>query len=304
MQANIRLCAISRWAFMAIVLAGGGASPASAADDSASSPPDMARLVDDLGDDDFQVRQKAARQLAELASQAQRRDDLARLVRTALDRVETPYEARRQLENLAPLLPQAKPEIPAEVSDAELDQLIAMLDGETYGARIGAAARLTALVERPSLACRIVERLRPLRRSTTLSRQTRQRLEPIWDKGQLVWLSSDPRTWHWPPVDEEQVDHLLHLLVRPLPPPAADESLQETRPRLERKRRLSQREAAQAELLALLVRDDSRQSRRRRTARGRPTRRRCPPAAHRSGGLDAPLAGRRAVDRAQGDEHS
>jgi hypothetical protein len=173
-----------------------------------------------------------------------------------LDRVETVYEARRQLEELARLLPQVKAEIPADVSDAELDQLIGMLDVETYGERIGAAARLSALVERPSLACRIVERLRPLRRSATLSRQTHQRLEPIWDKAQLAWLSSDPRAWEFPPVDQERIDDLLYLLARPLPPPTADESRQETRARLERKRRLSQRESAQGELLALLIRDD------------------------------------------------
>lgn len=250
---------ISRWIFVAVLaLAGSAVSPSNGgeADSASGAQPDVARLIEALGDDDFEVRQKAAARLAELASQEQRRDELARLVRAALDRVETPYEARRQLDELNRLLPQAKPEIPADVPDAELDRLIEMLDGETYGERIGAAARLSALVERPSLACRIVERLRPLRRSATLSRQTRQRLEPIWDKAQLAWLSSDPQTWQWQPVSQEQVDHLLLLLVRPLPPPAADESLQETRARLERKRRVSQRESAQGELLALLVRDD------------------------------------------------
>jgi hypothetical protein len=253
MQPTTRYGVISRWVIVAALAV---ASPLNGSEPEPAPDAQLSRLIDELGNDDFQVRQQAAERLAELATDDERREGLARLVRAALDRVETPYEARRQLEQLSPLLPPVKPEMPPDVSDAELDQLIGMLDGETYGQRIGAAARLASLVERPAFACRIVERLRPLRRGATLSRQTRQRVEPIWDKAQLTWLSSDPRTWQFPPVAEEQIDQMLHLLVRPLPPPAADGSLQETRARLERTRRLSQRGAAQGDLLALLVRDD------------------------------------------------
>ncbi|HEV3344005.1 MAG TPA: hypothetical protein VG125_26760 [Pirellulales bacterium] len=254
MQTNIRLCTLSPWIIAALAV--GVTPPSNGGEPEPASNAQLVQLVDELGNDDFQTRQQAAERLAELATDAERRDGLARLVQAALERVDTPYEARRQLQQLAPLLPQVKAETPADVSDVELDQLIGMLDGDTYGERIGAAARLASLVERPAFACRIVERLRPLRRGPTLSRQTRQRLEPIWDKAQLTWLSSDPRTWRFSPVAQEQIDQMLHLLVRPLPPPAAAESLQETRARLERKRRLSQREAAQGDLLALLVRDD------------------------------------------------
>ncbi|HEV3003417.1 MAG TPA: hypothetical protein VGX78_03105, partial [Pirellulales bacterium] len=217
---------------------------------------EIATLITALGDDAYGVREQAAEKLAELASQPPHRDRLARTIRAALDRADTSYEARRQLERLARGLPHVQAETQETISEDELDRLVSMLDGDTFGERIGAAAKLAALVERPSFACRIVEGLRPLRRNPTLSRQTRDRVEPIWDKAQLVWLSSDPRTWQWPTLDDEQIDRWLDLLVRPLPPPAAAESLQETRARLERRRRLTQREAAQGDLLALLVRDD------------------------------------------------
>jgi hypothetical protein len=216
----------------------------------------LAELIDKLADDDYEVRQKAAEQLAERAKQAEARGAVARAVRAALDRADTTYEARRQLERLAGSLPQMKADAPTKISDEDLDRLVAMLDGDTYGERIGAAARLTAIVERPSFACRIVERLRPLRRNPTLSRQTRDRIESIWDRAQLVWLSNDPSTWQWPKIQDEQIDHWLDLLVRPLPPPPAQGSLQETRARLERQRRLTQRDATQGDLLALLVRDE------------------------------------------------
>lgn len=217
---------------------------------------DLAKLIGTLGDDDYESRQHAAEQLVERAKQMEHHQPVAHAVRAALDRADTPYEARRQLEHLSHSLPQVKAESTTKISDEELDHLVAMLDGDTYGARIGAAARLAALVERPSFACRVVERLRPLRRTPTLSRQTRDHIERIWDKAQLVWLSSDPTTWQWTKVGDEQIGQWIDLLVRPLPPPPVAGSLQETRARLERQRRLTQRDAAQGDLLALLARDE------------------------------------------------
>lgn len=231
------------------------ALPATAAVDE-SADADVGRLIDELSDDDYEARQHATQRLVELATKVEGREHLARLLRAAADKADTPFEARCEIEQLAKSLPQVKAETPEKVSEADLDRLMEMLDGETYGERIGAAARLAALVERPSFACRIIERLTPLRRNPTLSRQTRDRLEPIWEKAQLVWLSSDPSTWQWSKVDDEQLNHWLELLGRPLPPPPAERSLQEARARLERKRRLAQRDTAQADLLALLVRDD------------------------------------------------
>src|SRR5487761_1330452 len=217
---------------------------------------DIPRLIAALADDDFDVRKQAAQRLAGPAKQPEQREPLARAVRAELDRVETPYEARRQLGRLARGLPTVKAETPKAISDDDLDRLIEQLDGDTYAVRIGAAAKVASLVDQPSIACRTVERLRPLLRGPTLSRQTRERLEPIWDRAQLVWLTSEPSTWQWTRVEPEQIDDWLDRLVRPVPPPVAEESLQEARARLERKRRLAGRETAEAQLLVLLARDD------------------------------------------------
>jgi hypothetical protein len=224
--------------------------------DSTATEAAVALLVAELGDDHFDARQQAAGRLADLASQPARREAMARAIRAALDRVDIPYETRRQLERLARELPPVKAKAPQQLSDDDLNRLMEQLDGDTYAERVGAAARLASFIERPAGACRVVERLRPLLRDPRLSRQTRERLQPIYDRAQMVWLSSEPRFWQWPAVSQEQIDHWLELLVRPLPPPTSDTSLQEGRARLERKRRLADREAAQAELLALLARDD------------------------------------------------
>jgi hypothetical protein len=214
------------------------------------------QLIAELNADEFEVRQRAIEELAGLARQPDRREPLAREVRTALDGLDLCYEARRRLERLARDLPQVKTAAPTKVTDDELDRLVADLDGDTYADRVGAAARLLALAEQPSSACRISERLRPLRRLPTLSRQTRERVEPIWNRAQLAWLTSNPATWQWPVVEQEQIEHWLDLLTRPVPPPVETASREETRARLERKRRLAGRETAREELLALLARDD------------------------------------------------
>ncbi|HVX14719.1 MAG TPA: hypothetical protein VHC22_26255 [Pirellulales bacterium] len=213
-------------------------------------------IIGRLDDDDFDVRERAVADLVDLSGNAAASDALAKAVRAALDRSDISFEARCRLDVLARHLPQIKLGFRGKITDEELDLLVVQLDGDTYASRVGAAARLASLVERADIACRVVERLRPLRRLPTLSRQTRERVESIWDHAQLVWLSSDPRTWQWPAVEQEQIDHWLDMLVRTLPPSPADASMEETRARLERQRRLAGRETAQAELLGLLVRDD------------------------------------------------
>ncbi|HVA48364.1 MAG TPA: hypothetical protein VNH11_18500 [Pirellulales bacterium] len=227
-----------------------------AADDRPASTADLAQLIRSLDDDAYETRQKSMTGLKRLAADAKHRDAVARAVRAALDDGSTSYETRCRLRRLATALPTVTIAPPRDISDEELDRLIQQLDGDTYAARTGALARLETIVERPGNACRVVERLRPRLRDPTFSRQTRERVQPVWDRAQLVWLSSDPRTWRWPAVEQEQIDRWIELLTRPLPPPVSEGSIQETRARLERKRRLAQREAAHSELLNLLARVD------------------------------------------------
>jgi hypothetical protein len=240
----------------------GGFAPLARAAESAKAAADIApaaagidQLIHGLSSDDFSVREQALRTLQARSHDPQHGAALARSARAALGRIDLSYEARRRLERLLQQLPPATAPSP-RVSDEELDRLVASLDGGTYADRVGAAARLAALVEEPAGACRAIVRLRPLRRSPVLSRQTRERIEPLWERAQLVWLTSDPATWQWPPVSKDDIEHWLDQLTRPVPPAADNALLEESRARLERRRRLTGRDVAREELLALLVRDD------------------------------------------------
>lgn len=216
---------------------------------------EVERLIADLNRDDFLTREAANRELQQLARHPERAEEIARSVRQALAAVDLNYEARRRLERLSRRLPPTALR-PPDIGDDELDRLVADLDGGDYADRVGAAARLAMLVEVPAGACRTIQRLRPLRRSPALSRQTRERIDPLWDRAQLVWLTSPPAAWQWPAVGQEEIEYWLDLLTRPAPPAADNAALEESRARLERRRRLSDREIAREELLALLVRDD------------------------------------------------
>lgn len=221
-----------------------------------SADDQVPQLIAGLNDDDYAVREQSAAELLKLAADPARRDAVARQVQVALGRFDTSYEARCQLERLARVLPPAKVEPPADIADDELDRLIDELDGDTYADRMGAVVQLQTLVERPGIACRVIERLRPRLRGPAFSRQTRERVQPIWDRAQLVWLSSEPRTWRWSQIEPEQIEQWVDHIARPLPPPATKGTIQDTRARLERSRRLMERETAHSDLLNLLARDD------------------------------------------------
>lgn len=218
---------------------------------------DLPRIIQELADDRFDARQQAAEQLASLAARPEVRLALAERIQAALYRAETPYEARRLLEQWTGKLPPVALEPPADVSPDELDRLIAALDGSDYGGRVGAAARIGWLVGRPEIACQLITRLRPRLRERTLSIDARRRIEPIWQDARRVWLTSDPAHWKLPDVPEGEIHRRLDALVRTLPPLAdVEANAANPRARLERNRRLADREMAEADLLDLLVRDN------------------------------------------------
>ncbi|HEX5444557.1 MAG TPA: hypothetical protein VFW87_12030, partial [Pirellulales bacterium] len=119
------------------------------------------------------------------------------------------------------------------------------------------------------IACQVITRLRPRLRERKFSADARRRAEPIWQDARRIWLTSDPSHWRLPPVPDGEIRRRLDALVLPLPPlaepPAQEPSGSKlrsqplagnSRARLERKRRLANREMAEADLLDLLVRDD------------------------------------------------
>lgn len=222
---------------------------------SSRSEPDIAALIAALDDDDFRTRQQAAERLERLAEDPRHQTELAREIRRALYRAETGFEVRQQLAPWLEWLPKVEVKPPRDVPAGELDRLIEQLDGERFSLRVGAAARLEWLARQPEIACQIITRLRPRLRGRLLSSDARPRAEAIWQMARRTWLTSTPDRWRWPALAPGELRQRLDELTRPLPTVAAG-AARGKRSETEYRRRLAARDAAEAELLDLLVRDD------------------------------------------------
>jgi hypothetical protein len=249
----------ARSLLLAIALLGGGFgfNPAYTADDKLDiAGLDSAGPIAALDSDDYQTRQQAAERLARLAEDPRRQTELARGMQAALYRAETTFEARQQLEPWLAALPKVEIKPPRDVPAAELDRLVEQLDGERFGLRVGAAARLEWLARQPEIACQIITRLRPRLRGRLLSSDARPRVDAVLQTARRAWLTSQPDRWRWPALAPGELDHWLDELTRPLPPSVAAGTSRGKRPEREYRRRLAGRNGAEAELLDLLVRDD------------------------------------------------
>lgn len=219
------------------------------------SEPGIAALIDALDDDDFRTRHEAAERLEQLGEDSQRQAELARGIQRALYRAETTFEVRQQLAPWLERLPKVEVKPPRDVPADELDRLVEQLDGERFGLRVGAAARLEWLARQPEIACQIITRLRPRLRGRLLSSDARPRADVVWQTARRTWLTSEPDCWRWPALTPGELARRLDELTRPLPPKAAG-TARGKRSETEHRRRLAARDAAEAELLDLLVRDD------------------------------------------------
>lgn len=220
------------------------------------SAADIARLIAALDADDFRARHEAAERLALLAEDPRHQTEVARGIRAALYRAETTFEVRQQLTPWLEGLPNVELKPPRDVPADELDRLVEQLDGERFGLRVGAATRLEWLARQPEIACQIITRLRPRLRGRLLSSDARPRADAIWQTARRTWLTSKPNRWRWPALAPGELAQRLDELTRPLPPAVAAGTARGQRSETEFRRRLAGREAAEAELLDLLVRDD------------------------------------------------
>lgn len=217
---------------------------------------DLAALIEALDADDFTFRHEAAERLKRLGDDPLRQAELARCIQRALYRAETAFEVRQQLAPWLERLPKVEVKPPRDVPADELDRLIEQLDGEGFGLRVGAAARLEWLARQPEIACQIITRLRPRLRGRLLSSDVRPRADVIWQTARRAWLTSKPDRWRWPALAPGELAQRLDELTRPLPPQVAAGTARGQRSETEYRRRLTARDAAEAELLDLLVRDD------------------------------------------------
>ena len=204
---------------------------------------EIAALVRQLDADQFAIRQQAFARLQQLRTRPDAAMAMAEEFQRALLAPETPFEVRRQVERLASGLPRATVD-PREVATTEeIERLVAQLDDDQYGVRLGATRRLEWLLERPESVGAIYGRLKARLNDPGLSLDARRWIEPVCVKARGAWLSSDPRTWRLPAVSPSQIETWIEQLARPAP--AADPTTSSR-----------DRETALRELQDLLARDE------------------------------------------------
>lgn len=161
-------------------------------------------LFEGLDSGDFDLRNKAAKKLAERATQQEYERVLAEEVHRRLIDAGTSLELRRQLESLDARLPQTTPHA-NRVSDAELEQLIRQLDDDSYGARLAAVKRLDWLLENPTLGYPIYGRLKQRLAQRDLPLDTWRWIDPLCRRARGVWLSTSNPDRDLPFVDDAQI---------------------------------------------------------------------------------------------------
>ncbi|HXT58367.1 MAG TPA: hypothetical protein VN699_07025, partial [Pirellulales bacterium] len=244
------LTPLHRWPGLATAVCWLGCASASllfaAPDDPPAESP--AELIANLDDARFEIRERAAARLSELADQPQSQHQLVEAIQEALLQSKTSFEVRSQLEPLLKRLPENPLPVPLEVSSDEIERLVAQLDAAKFSERLGAAARLKWLVTRPRIACRVMVRLKGFQADPKISAEFRKGLLPIWEAARQVWLTSDPKSWNLPPVTGGEIRDWLDDLTLP--------ALAEDASPAARKEQLARQDVAKQELLDLLARDD------------------------------------------------
>lgn len=199
------------WAAEAPMAAGANAATA--------APPDatqVATLVEQLHADRFDVRSRAAERLEKLADDPSWQPALAETLQQVLLRAETPFEVRALCEPLLLRLPPPAERAAGPLDEKEIDKLLLQADAETYGLRVGAAARLAWLAHgNPPAAFAVAQKLKRRLADPELSSEARRRLTRVWSAARVAWLTSDPATWPAPTATSQQIDQWLATLASP-----------------------------------------------------------------------------------------
>jgi hypothetical protein len=174
----------------------------------------IAPLLRDLDSERFVVRQEAAMRLGRLAAQPEWAETVAAEFQRVLGSSGTSLEVRKQLEALLGK-DAARPQPPQEhVSPEEIDRLVAQLEDNSYGVRVGAAKRLQWLLENPKMVCPILNRLKRRMDGDRLTTDARQWLEPLYNRAHALWLTGDPADCDLRPVSQDEMVRWLDELER------------------------------------------------------------------------------------------
>jgi len=187
----------------------------------ATAPPERAEvvaLVGQLDSDRYEIRQKAAERLRQLAADPQAGRALAGEVSRILVAPDTSFEVRRALETLLPVLPAPLDLPPPEVAHAEIDGLVAQLESADFGQRTSARQRLEWLAGNPRLAGLVLLRAKERLNRPELSLDGRKWVEAVYKEARRAWLATDPKLWTLPTPTQVQVAEWIEQLAQPPPP--------------------------------------------------------------------------------------
>lgn len=171
-------------------------------------------LLVQLADDRPYERESAAAQLERLAEQESIGRDLARLLRQALARPETPFEVRTRLNALLQRLPEVEVAPLRHVSRASILQSIQLLDADDYSSRVAAAAQVRRLADHAKYAAEVLVQLKQQLRQPGLAPDTYKRLEGLYEEARGTWLINDPVPGQLPDYSREQIQQLIAELAK------------------------------------------------------------------------------------------
>jgi hypothetical protein len=213
----------------------GGDVPAAVAEE-------VTRLIAELDDSQFATREQAASRLEELSAEPKLGAYLSKRFRRALVSGETSFEVRSRLEALVRFLPPATIDEP-KPSAAQIVPLLDELGNDSYADRDSAARRLKAMLAHEELIGPLWSELKRRAAEPGLSASAKRSLEPLLEQAREAWLLADPAKVPLPQPSSEQISQYIDELGR------LDEfSLVDH----------ARRDAAEQELLDLIVRDDTR----------------------------------------------
>jgi len=178
---------------------------------------ELPRLLEELDDDRFDVRRRAAERLEALVVQPELGPLLAGEFERVLISPEVSFEVRSLLERLRPRLPQVAPEPVGNVSPEEIDRLVRCLDDPSYGVRVGANRRLERLLEDHKTAGPIMARLMGRMDQGDQTVDSRRWVEPLYRRARGALLLSDTSDWALPEVPEGRIAQRISELLSPAP---------------------------------------------------------------------------------------
>ncbi len=112
---------------------------------------EVARLLAELDDDEFDVRHRAAADMEKLIARRELGPILSAEFQKVLLQPDISFEVRWHVKRWAARLPEATPKSPKSVSPEQLDRVLRQLEDDSYAVRQGAARRLEWLASQDGL---------------------------------------------------------------------------------------------------------------------------------------------------------